>query len=119
MKILLTLLEDHIAPRFDLTTKVLIAETENGVLSDKFKTFVLPGPSADELCSLILKEHISVVVCGGIEETHYQYLLWKKINVIDRVIASAHSALQEAQQGRLKPGAIIGRFSFHPAGKNR
>lgn len=111
MKILLTLLEDSISPRFDYTTKVLIADTTDGLTHDKFKTFVLPGPSADELCSLILKENISTVVCGGIEDTHYQYLLWKKIKVIDRVIASTENALQHATNGTLKTGAILEQTS--------
>ena len=117
MKILLTLLEDQIAPRFDLTTKVLIAESEDGLLSGKFKTFILPGPSADELCSLILKENTNIVVCGGIEDTHYQYLLWKKISVIDRVIASSEIALKQILNSTLKPGAIIGFPSIQFQGK--
>ncbi|MBI5556729.1 MAG: hypothetical protein HY885_03760 [Deltaproteobacteria bacterium] len=118
MKILLTLLENNIAPRFDLTTKVLIAEAEDGRMADKFKTFVLPEPSADELCSLILKENINAVVCGGIEDTHYQYLLWKKIKVIDRVIAPAELALQKACKGILKSGEIVGFPAIPTPGKN-
>lgn len=114
MKILLTLLEEQIAPRFDCTTKVLIADTEKNLIVDTCKTFVLPGPSADELCTLTLKENIDVVVCGGIEDTHYQYLRWKKITVIDRVIASAQDALREAASGNLKSGAVIGNA---PAGQ--
>lgn len=107
MKILLTLLEEQIAPRFDCSTKVLIADTEKGLTADTCKTFVLPGPSADELCTLILKENIDVVVCGGIEDTHYQYLRWKKITVLDRVIASAPDALREAASGKLVSGAVL------------
>ena len=63
------------APRFDLTREVLIAENKG----EKIRTVILPRPSAEELCSFILTENVNIVVCGGIEETYYQYLLWKKL----------------------------------------
>ncbi|MBU0728750.1 MAG: hypothetical protein KKE17_09160 [Proteobacteria bacterium] len=106
MKILLTLLEDYIAPRFDLTTKVIITEAQQGVPPTS-RTILLPGPSSDELCSLILKENITLVVCGGIEERHYQYLCWKKIEIIDRVIGSADCVLHSLINGDLQPGKVV------------
>lgn len=106
MKILITIRDNDIAPRFDLATEVLIVET--GVKeASKPRNILLPGPSADELCSLIIKEGISLVICGGIEEAHFQYLVWKKITVIDKVIGTAAEALPLAKAGELKPGAIL------------
>lgn len=107
MKILITLRDNDIAPRFDLTTEVLIAEIDSGKVTSKPRNILLPGPSADELCSLIIKEGVSLVICGGIEEGHFQYLVWKKIGVIDKVIGLAAEALRLVQTETLTPGAIL------------
>jgi predicted Fe-Mo cluster-binding NifX family protein len=106
MKILVTLRDNDIAPRFDLTTEVLIVESGSKEAS-KPRNILLPGPSADELCSLIIKEGVSLVICGGIEEAHFQYLVWKKISVIDKVIGPAAESLRLAKAGQLTPGAIL------------
>ncbi len=107
MKILVTLQNNNIAPRFDLTTEVLIAKISRGKISGAPRTILLPGPSSDELCSLAIKEEVTLVICGGIEDSHFQYLVWKKIDVIDRVIGSAEEALVLAITKNLLPGAII------------
>ncbi len=107
MKILATLRDNDIAPRFDLTTEVLIVETDGNKPVGKARNILLPGASADELCSLIIKEGIGLVICGGIEEEHFQYLAWKKIAVIDKVIGPAAEALRLAADGKLKAGAIV------------
>lgn len=107
MKILVTLRDNDVAPRFDLTTEVLIVECDNNTAVGKPRNIILPGPSADELCSLIIKEAISLVICGGIEEAHFQYLAWKKISVIDRVIGPAAESLRLAASGGLTAGAIV------------
>lgn len=106
-KILITLAGPEVAPRFDLCPEVLIARAEAGKLRGEPRTVLLPGPSADDLCGLILKEEISLVICGGIEEPHYQYLTWKKIKVIDRVIGRLDDILPLALAGQLPAGAII------------
>ena len=115
MKILITLKADHIAPRFDLTTEVLIVEGARGKPKKAPRNVLMPGPSGDELCSLILKENIGVVVCGGIEESFFQYLEWKKVKVIDRVIGPADASMEMALEGGLGPGMVIG--NIHPMGR--
>lgn len=116
MKILLTLRDNDIAPRFDLTTEVLIVETDGGKQTGKPRNILLPGPSADELCSLIIKEGIALVICGGIEEAHFQYLVWKKITVIDKVIGTAAEALPLAKAGLLTSSAILRQASTEATG---
>lgn len=106
-KILLTLTNDMIAPRFDLATEVLIIDRENNQTSGNPKSMLLPGPSADELCALVLKENISIVVCGGIEEEHYQFLSWKKVKVLDRVIGESSEVIQQVRDDKLHPGNIV------------
>jgi predicted Fe-Mo cluster-binding NifX family protein len=106
-KILLTLSDRMIAPRFDLATEVLIVSTKNSAAVDSQKSMLLPGPSADDLCGLVLKEDITVLICGGIEEEHYQFLTWKKVRVFDRVIGEADEVIAEFLRGTLQPGAIV------------
>ena len=107
MKILITVTGDDVAPRFDLTTEVLVANAENGQLYGKTRNLLLPRPSTEELCGLILKENVTVVVCGGIEEEHYNYLQWKKVDVIDGIIGPSAIALKLSLTGKLKSGAIL------------
>lgn len=108
MKLLLPLLGDNVAPRFDLAVEVVIVEGDaTGAIAGEPRIVLLPAASADELCALILKEGINVVVCGGIEESHFQYLSWKKVTVIDRVIGPWRQAVALACANRLQPGEIL------------
>lgn len=107
----MTLRDDAVAPRFDLTTEVLIVETGQHRTAESRRNILLPGPSGDELCSLIIKEDVSLVVCGGIEEAFFQYLSWKKISVIDRVIGSVDEALRLVLAGKLKNGDVLHGFA--------
>ena len=105
-KILITLNENDVAPRFDLATEVLIATLpEQGAVEQK--TLVLAHPSAEDLCQLILNEDIRVVVCGGIEEEFYEYLTWKKVRVLDCVMGPWEHALERLRERQLKPGAVL------------
>ena len=109
MKILLVLQGAWIAPRFDLATEVLVVQTDDkGSLAGEPREILLPGPSAEELCSLILKEGITHVVCGGIEEGHYQYLTWKGLKVIDNIIGTGKEVVRHfLAKGELDPGTVI------------
>jgi predicted Fe-Mo cluster-binding NifX family protein len=79
---------------------------EDGRLLEK-KTVVLPRASAEQLCHLVLLEKIGTVVCGGIEDEYYQYLKWKKINVLDSVIGSYEQVIKRLESGTLRAGDII------------
>lgn len=107
MKILIPLAENEVAPRFDHATEVFIAEAEGTLLRGEPRTILLPAPSADELCGLAIREGVRMVVCNGIEQTHYEYLTWKKITVIDGVIGPAGEVLNRALAGALARGAIV------------
>jgi predicted Fe-Mo cluster-binding NifX family protein len=54
-----------------------------------------------------MEENISVVICGGIEDRHYQFLTWKKIRVIDYVIGDHETALKRFLAGELQPGDLL------------
>ncbi len=105
--LLVPLSGEVVAPRFDLATEVLIARVRKGRLAGEPRVGLLPGPSADALCSLVLEEGITDVACGGIEDAHYQYLGWKKVRVVDRVIGSWEAVLRLFLEGELRPGTVV------------
>ncbi|EKD34658.1 MAG: hypothetical protein ACD_75C02246G0003 [uncultured bacterium] len=107
MKILITTQRDFVAQRFDLTAEVVIANVENGQLVGKPRAIIMDRPSAEDLCNMIMEENIAIVICGGIEDRHYQFLTWKKIRVIDFIIGDYETALQQAIAGKLHPGDLL------------
>ena len=115
-KILITIVEDEVAPRFDLATEVLISMLGDDSAILENKTMVLARESAEYLCELILAEEVQVVICGGIEEEFFDYLTWKKVRVVDSVMGPWERALDRLRSGDLKAGAILydrkGRKSY-------
>ena len=107
MKILITIDKNEIAARFDQTSEILISERQGEKITGEPRIIILPGTSGEDICALATKENVSLVICGGIEDTHYQYLKWKKINVVDRVIGPYEQALHFAITNKLAPGAIL------------
>jgi predicted Fe-Mo cluster-binding NifX family protein len=106
-KVLIPLHEEDVAPRFDLATEVMIFTGIDEPGSGKKRMVVLPSASSDQLCHLIVTEGVDTVICSGIEEDYYQYLVWKRIEVIDSVIGSCSAALNRYAEGALKPGDIL------------
>ena len=106
-KILIALHDNDIAPRFDLATEVLIVTGIGKLDTNNRRIVVLPRASADQLCHLVITEGVETVICGGIEDDYYQYLIWKRIEVIDSVIGSSEAALKRFIEGTLKPGEIL------------
>jgi hypothetical protein len=105
--VLVPLLGDEVAPRFDLAAEVLIARLRDGRIAGEPRVVLLPGPSADDLCALVLEERVSDVVCGGIEDAHYQYLAWKKVRVVDRVIGGWQGVLRRLLADELRTGDVV------------
>jgi len=106
-KILIPLHGNDVAPRFDLATEVLITVRDKNIAHGEEKIVVLSQASAEKLCHLILTEEIDVIICSGIEEEYYQYLTWKKVQVIDSVIGSWESVLKRFYEGMLRAGDIL------------
>ncbi len=106
-KILITIWENEVAPRFDLATEVLISRIGPDGAVEQSKTMVLAHASAEELCQLILTDDIEVVICGGIEDEFFEYLTWKKVKVFDSVMGGFDRALDSLLAGALKSGAVL------------
>lgn len=107
MKVLLTLQDNFIAPRFDLATEIIIAEINDNHLAGAPRTIILPRKNAEDLCDLIVKEGVACVVCGGIEDNYHNFFVWKKIRVLDNVIGSAMEALEQITAGTLESGCVL------------
>ena len=107
MKILLTVQDNNIAPRFDQATEIMIAEHDGQRLLAEPRTIILPHSSAEELSDLIVKEGVECVICGGIEESYHKFFAWKKITVYDGVIGNSGEALQRCMAGQLQPGMVL------------
>jgi len=102
-KIMVPLHNDEVAPRFDLATDVLLVKLRSdGEISERI--IVLPQASADDLCALATSDHTDAVVCGGIDDEHYQYLKWKGIEVFDDVIGPIVEVMQTYKAGKLNSG---------------
>ena len=110
---LITILKNEVAPRFDQTSETLITETDGEKNTGEPRIILFPGTSGEDICALAIKENISLVICGGIEDTHYQYLKWKKIKVVDGVIGPYEQALKFAVTNNLKPGSILPGASIY------
>lgn len=106
-KLLMTIQGEYVAPRFDLATELLVASISDGKLAGEPKTIIMDKPSDEKLCKMILEEKITDVVCGGIDEMHFNFLRWKQISVVDGVIADWRSALNMHQAGLLRQGQIL------------
>lgn len=115
LRVLIPLFKDEVAPRFDLAAEALLADVTQNVDGEgdcdvgeiKTEDFLLPHPSADGLCDLILRKDVDVLICGGVEEEYYHYLRWKRVEVLDNVAGAARDALESFAQGKLQPGDIL------------
>ncbi len=107
MKIMISTRGDFVSPRFDLSSEVVIATCYDHQLMEEPRSLILSDISAEVLCDLALKEDVALVVCGGIEDEHYKFLIWKKIKVIDAVIGPYADVLQLAMNNELQSGTIF------------
>lgn len=110
-KLLIVIQGDYVAPRFDLATEVIIVKYENRCALEEPKNIIMERPSDEALSQMMVDEHITDLVCGGIEDLHYQFLVWKKVHVVDRVIAPWEEALKLHIEGKLQAGDVL-----HPHG---
>ena len=102
-KILIPIYGDDVSPRFDLAAEALIVSRfePSGKISEKI--VVLSNVSAEKLSHLILTENIRTVICGGIEDEYYQFLVWKRVEVFDSIIGEWRAALDSYFSGDLQP----------------
>jgi len=106
-KILIPIQGDFVAPRFDCATEIVIALIKDCSLLEPPRTLIMERASEKELCQKIIGENISELVCGGIDEAHYDFLIWKKITVVDGVIGYWQIVLEKAISKEISAGEIV------------
>jgi predicted Fe-Mo cluster-binding NifX family protein len=107
MKLMITTRGDFVAPRIDLSPEVIIATYYDRKLLEDPHSIIVSDISSEIICELALQENVATVICGGIEEQYYQFLIWKKIKVIDGVVGPLDDVLRLALNDTLQPGAIL------------
>lgn len=111
-KILIPLLDNDVAPRFDLATDVLIiflVWVKGELVDREDKVVVFDHASPEDLCRMIITEGVNTVICGGIEEEFYDFLTWKEVEVIDDVVGAASRVVMAFMAGELRSGAVLYR----------
>ncbi len=106
-KMMVLIQGDFIAPRFDLATEVLIVRFEKTKIIGEPKMIIMERSSDEDLCQMAVEENITNIICGGIEEVHYNFLVWKKVIVLDAVIGNWRTAVDKAVAGTLSQGEIL------------
>lgn len=105
--LLIPLYRDEIAPRFDLAGEVLLVTFDGNMREVARSSIVLAHPSSEDLCRMALEEKVRAVICNGIDEEFWQYLRWKRIEVIDNVMGPVDAVLHRFATGQLATGDIL------------
>ncbi len=104
---LIPILDNDLAPRFDLASDVLIVSVTRetsamGKIDEK--VVVLDTPSPEAMCRLALAENIQTVICAGIEKEFFDFLEWKGIRVLDDICGPVDAILEAHFMGKISPG---------------
>ncbi len=110
--ILVVLCRNEVAPRFDMAVEALVATTAE----QEPRHMLLAHPSGEEMCDLATRLGVTTVVCGGIEEDHFHFLRWKRVDVICNVLGQGTAALAAALAGTLQDGESLFATPQHTAG---
>lgn len=109
-KVMIPLMNNDVAPRFDLATDVLIvniARETYAMGKVVEKVVVLDNPSSEAMCRLALSEDVTAVICAGIEGEYYDFLEWKGAKVLDDICGPVDTILEAYLAGSLTPGACF------------
>lgn len=105
--VLVPLLRENVAPRFDLAVELLLAAFDEDRAEVGRQHVMLAHSSADELCDFILRQGVNALIVGGIEEEYYHYLRWKRVEVLDGIMGPVNLVLERYARGRLTAGDIL------------
>ena len=109
-KVLIPLMDNDVAPRFDMATDVLvvtITRETSAMGTIKEKVVVLNNASAEAACRLVLSENIRTVICAGIEGEYHDFLTWKGTKVLDDICGPVDIVLEAYLAGTLEKGACL------------
>jgi len=106
MKIVVSVLDNKISPRFDSTYKFMVVsvnETKINDMEDIVLSTINPIQRVNELADM----GIDTVICGVVNEFTLSLLVKKGINVVPGVIGNIEEVLNLFLNGNLRPGLTI------------
>ena len=106
-KVLIPIMDNDLAPRFDLAADVLVVSItrETSAMGRiEEKVTILDAPSAEAMCRLAVAESVQTVICAGIEKEFFDFLEWKGIRVIDDICGPIDAILEAFLGGHLSAG---------------
>lgn len=106
-KLLIPVQGSFVAPRFDLAAEVRLIDFRGTSVVTEPRTIILGGSGEENLFRLIVEEKVTDLICGGIEQRQYDFLVWKNIVVLDGVIGNWRTALRKTLTGTLQRGEIL------------
>ncbi len=115
-RVMIPVYKDEVAPRFDLSTEVMIALISGENTVEEQKTIILPRSSPEDLCHRILSENVSILICGAIEDEYYQFLKWKKMSIFDNISGKWEIVFRRFLDQSLKSGDMLDQRKIE--GKN-
>ncbi|MBW2078757.1 MAG: hypothetical protein JRI71_14670 [Deltaproteobacteria bacterium] len=94
MKIAVPLLKDRVSPHFGASSTVLLVET-NGTTICREATWELPGGSPLDMARRLADLGVEEIVCGGIQHSYKEWLIRKRIKVVDNQRGVAREIVQD------------------------
>ena len=106
-KILIPLIGNELAPRFDIALEVLIVSVTRetsamGKIDEK--VVILDTPSSEAMYRMVMSENIKTIICSGIEKEIFDFLRRKRIRIIDNVCGPVDTVLEAYLMGNLSQG---------------
>lgn len=105
---LVTVCRDEVALRFDTAAEaILLSQPDRPGTEPEIKHLVLAHASSEDLCDLILRMGVRLVVCGAVEEDYCRYLKWKRVEMISDVSGPLDTVLARLAAGELRTGDML------------
>ena len=99
----ITLLANRVAPRCTHADSIMMIEQHRDRIKAEKKLEMTQG-SLQNLCDLLLQNHIDTLICGGITRENKKFLQSKKLDIIDNVVCTADEIIRALRLGKLRPG---------------
>ena len=106
-KILIPLIDNELAPRFDIALEVLIVSVTRetsamGKINERI--VILDTPSGEAMYRMVMSENIKTIICAGMENEIFEFLQRKRITIIDNVCGPVDAVLEAYLMGTLSSG---------------
>lgn len=99
MKIALTVWGKWISPVLDSAQTLLVAEIENGTITNR-QLFTIEGEPPSSLCKLLKNQEVTVLICGAISEYPSKVLESDSLTVVPFIAGNTEAILRTVSKGK-------------------